>query len=125
MAPTLKFQIGDLATHNVYTDCHAGRVIEVLNGGKKVVLQYDEATLLNGCGSGEPDELQFSAGGFVGHTSGEQRWKCEPNPNGSRVTFTLRTRKDGSGVWKKVGHGTNSPGNSLIPGSHHYYDFNF
>jgi len=122
---TQTFELNDLATYTIHTDSVAGRIIAVSKSGNSVTFQEDAAVLLNGPNSGEPDALQFSPGGFVGHTSGKQRWKCEANPNGSRTKFTRRTRKNGEEVWKAVGSGTNSPGNILRSGHNPHYDFNF
>jgi hypothetical protein len=100
--------------------------IEVKQTKKLQVLTLQEckAELLNGPGSGEPDALNFAPGGFSGHTSGEQRWKIEANPNGALIRVSLRMVND-KPVWKIIGHPTSSPGCVAFPGHHHHYDFNF
>jgi hypothetical protein len=116
------FKVGDKATHTIHTDSHAGYILHVSPNGKTVIFGRSEAKLLNGANSGEHDALEFSPGGFVGHTSGEQRWDIATEPMaGYRDKFTLRS----NGRWKIAGGGTYSPGNTLRPGHHPHYDFNF
>lgn len=116
------FKVGDKATHTLHTDSHAGYIISVSPNGKTVIFGRAEAKLLNGANSGEPDALGFSPGGFVGHTSGTQRWEVASEPMASyRTKFSLR----GNGRWKVAGGGTYSPGDTLSPGHHPHYDFNF
>ena len=116
------FKVGDKATHTTYTDSSAGYIVHVSPNGKTVLFARAEAKLLNGINSGEPDALEFSPGGFVGHTSGTQRWEVAAEPNaGHRDKFTLRS----NGRWVISGGGTYSPGNTLSPGHHPHYDFNF
>lgn len=119
------FKVGDLATRHGWSDSHAGRIVEVRKNGREVLFQEDKAELLNSSGSGEPDALKFSPGGFVGHTSGTQRWKCEVNTDGATYRFSRRLTKAGAVRWKLVGQSTRAPGGTLSPGQHHYYDFNF
>ena len=120
-APHL-FKVGDKATHTVHTDSHAGYILHVSPSGKTVLFGRAEAKLLNGANSGEPDALEFSRGGFVGHTSGTQRWEIAAEPmEGYRDKFTLRS----DGRWKIAGGGTYTPGNTLNAGHHPHYDFNF
>ena len=126
MSNTMQFKIGDKATHTVYSDSHAGYIVKVSKSGKKVWFCRADAKLVNGVNSGEPDALEFSPGGFCGHTSGFQRWQIAETPRNERPTcFTLRTKQNGEQVWKLVGHGTYSPGSCLNGGHHHHYDFNF
>ena len=115
--------VGDGATHTVWTDSHAGTV--VARTEKTVTWQRDKAVLLNGSGSKEADALEFTPGGFCGHTSGTQRYGFEPDPAGEVVRFSKRTLKDGSTVWKVVGQKTRTPGGVLSAGRHEHYDFNF
>jgi len=113
--------INDPVTYTTYTDSEAGWVSSVSPNSKTIVVEFAEATLLNGANSGEPDALHFSVGGFCGHTSGVQRWKLERSPSPKKCKFTLRK----NGIWKIAGHPTNSPGCILRTGHNHYYDFNF
>lgn len=116
------FEVGDHCTYRIHTDCRAQVVIEVSPNGKTIKVQECNAKLLNGAGSGEPDALNFSPGGFFGHTSGEQRWEITPNEKGAITKVTFR---DKSARWKSVGHGAFSPGCEVSGGWSHYYDFNF
>lgn len=112
--------VGMGATLYGYSDRQAFTVVEVLAGGKKVVVQRDKATLLNGCNSGEPDALKFAAGGFCGHMSGQQRYSYEAQPNATRRTFSLR--KNG----RFIEQGASLSGSELIVGKRvEFYDFNF
>jgi hypothetical protein len=119
-------EVGDGGTFTVYTDRYAVTVIEVRRNGREIVLQRDKATLLNGFNSGEDDALTFTPGGFCGHTEGDQRYSYEPDPTGEKIRVTLRTRKDGSKVYKSVGTRTNEYGGVFRPGERReHYDFNF
>lgn len=136
-----RLNVGDAVTHTVHTDSRAGHVVKVSKNGRTVWVQEANQTLLNGINSGEADALQFSPGGFSGHTSGEQRWKVEANPEGHVAKFTARPIQrreyvrdaDGRMIqelvtewrWKLAGHPTNSPGNNLGRGARPHYDFNF
>ena len=123
-------QVGDGATFRLWTDCKACTVVEVRKNGRELVLQRDKATLLNGFNSGEQDALTFTPGGFAGHTSGNQRYSYEPNPNGEIFRVSRRTCKDSSGnvffEWVLVGQSTKTPGGRATIGSRHeHYDYNF
>ena len=115
MTPTP--QIGDGATLHGYSDRKAATVIKISKSGKTVWVQEDKAKLLNGAGSGEPDALEFEPGGFVGHTSGTQRWDCKPNPEGAVYRAFLRK----NGNWRITSSGMRA----TFAGRHHHYDFNF
>lgn len=114
-------KIGDGAAIGFYSDVHAGTVIWVSKDGKRLKVQEDKAILLNGFKSGEPDAIQFSPGGFCGHTSGSQRYSFEPNPDGSIHEFSLRL----NGFWRKKGEPMTGSGTRLIKHRTHYYDYNF
>ena len=114
-------KLNDPVTFTIYTDSKAGWVTHVSPNGKTVEVEYAQQTLLNGPDSGEPDALQFNAGGFLGSTSGKQRWKIERDEHPVKEKFTLRK----NGVWKEAGHPTKSPGCVLTAGHHPYYDYNF
>jgi len=120
------FKVGDHATFCTYSDCHAGYITWVSKSGKSVLFQRGKAKLLNGFNSGEPDALQFSAGGFCGHTSGDQRWEITPDDKfGYTTKCTRRDLGDGKFTWKEVGHPTRSAGCTLGAGHYHHYDYNF
>jgi len=120
-------EVGMGATLYCYSDRQAFTVIEVKENGRKLVLQRDRAILLNGHGSGEPDALQFSPGGFAGHTSGTQRYRYERNPDGERLVVTRRKRPNAEGyIYKHVGTPTKQRGGTVVLGKRsEYYDFNF
>lgn len=108
--------VGEGATLIGYSDRQAYTVIAV-HGSTRVTLQRDKVTLLNPVGSGEPDALRFSPGGFVGHTSGVQRYSYEQDPDGVIEKATLR--KDGS--WRLARENARV----LIGQRSEHYDFNF
>ena len=117
-------EVGDKWTFIVYSDRHACYVEEISKNGQQLVLREAKATLLNGANSGHPEALQFSPGGFLGHTSGEQIYEIEPNPEGAIRRVSLRF-VNGRPKWKQVGEPAKSPGCCAVPGHSHYYDFNF
>lgn len=118
--------LGGAATYVVWTDHHACTVVGISPSGKTVLLRRDKAKLLNAVGSGEKDALEFSPGGFVGHTSGRQRYAYEADPNGEVIKVTARKLRDGSICWKAVGQRTNSPGGYAYFGVRcEHYDYNF
>jgi hypothetical protein len=114
-------KLNDPVTYTIHSDSDAGWVSKVSPNGKTIEVEFAEQTLLNKPNSGEPDALQFTPGGFVGHTTGEQRWKIERDEFPTKRKFTLRN----NGKWKIAGHPTKSPGCVLNPGHHPHYDFNF
>ena len=114
-------RVGMGATIRNYSDRQACTIVEVSRSGKRIVVQHDEATLLNGFESGEPDALTFTLGGFCGHVEGVQRYSYAPNPAGSRETFTLRK----TGQWIAEGEKAKG-GTQLIVGRRaHHHDYNF
>lgn len=114
-----KFQAGDLATYSLYTDAHAGRVVEIKRNGKEVVFQEDCATL---SANWKPE---VSPGGFVGHCTNndDQQWEYRPNSEGVLIVFTLR-RWRGVRMWTVKGD-TPDGRNRLSLGQHHFHDYNF
>ncbi len=115
------FEPGDGVTWGQGSDCAAGTVVRVT--AKTVFVVEDEAKLLNKAGSGEADALNFSPGGFVGHTSGTQRYEYSPG-SGPEIKFTFR----GTGRFKQAGASTRGSlrawGN-LSHGRRKHYDYNF
>lgn len=109
--------VGAGATVYGYSDREAYTVIAVAPGGRRCTLQRDKATLLNGHNSTEADKLTFSPGGFMGHTSGRQRYSYEADPDGEKITATLR--KDGT--WRVA----NSKARVVMGVRNEHYDFNF
>jgi hypothetical protein len=107
----------DAATICGYSDRKAATVIR--RTPKTITVCENGADLLNGANSGEPDALNFSPGGFVGHMSGKQRYRYWWDFEGAERKFSLR--KDGR--WIECG---SKKGDRLILGRRdHYYDFNF
>jgi hypothetical protein len=115
---TQAFEVGDGATVVMWSDAHAGTIIEA--SAKTVTWQRDKATLLNGVESGAEDALTFSPGGFCGHTSGVQRYSYAADENGETQTFTLRK----NGKWILAGQAMKN-GRRLVAGRREHYDFNF
>lgn len=106
------FKVGDAVTVYGYSDAHAATVVAVTRC--TITIRHEKQTLLNGCNSGEPDALVCTPGGFVGHTSGQQRWAVEPDPQGYIEKCHLRSGAIVSSGGKKVGAGHRP-----------HYDFNF
>jgi hypothetical protein len=132
-----EIKVGDGMTIHGYSDAHAYTVIAVT--ACTIKLQRDKATLLNGANSGEADALKFSPGGFVGHTSGTQRYAYERDTNGEIVT--ARLAKKPARIWTKDAGEEYAPGQraygyvekpaftargqTVTEGRHEHYDFNF
>ena len=111
------FRVGDAVSWSVGSDTHTGHVVKLTRTQAHVVEAKCE--LLNGSGSGEPDALTFSPGGFVGHTSGAQRWKVERG-DGPVIKFSKRKH----GEYQRCGSNyVGAP--RLFHGEHKRYDFNF
>lgn len=106
------------------------QVCQVIKRTKTTLtLRTLKATLLNGVNSGEPDALQFSPGGFIGHTSGNQRWKLEEDENGTiyvahRQHKPVITRFICAPPTARVAYKVDG-NRSVVPGEHPHYDFNF
>lgn len=116
-AEPIQFKIGDGATIIRWTDRNAGTIIAVSK--RRVMVQRDKVTLLNGSGSGEPDALTVQVGGFAAHTEGVQRYNYERDPEAGCYVFTLRK----NGRWVMQHEKMN--GTRLELGRHEHYDFNF
>lgn len=112
--PAFDPQVGDGVTVHLWSDSRAYTVVR--RTAKRIWLRRDRATLLNGVNSGEPDALQFYPGGFVGHTSGAQRWAYTPDENGETEVASLRS----DGKWR-VANSTRP----VTAGRFEHYDYNF
>lgn len=112
------FEVGAGATRIMWSDTQAGTIIEA--SATKVTWQRDKATLQNGVTSGAEDALTFAPGGFVGHTSGQQRYEYEADPDGTTQVFTLRK----NGKWIAAGDPMKN-GRRLKAGRSEHYDYNF
>ena len=119
-------KVGDGASMYGYSDVHAGTIIKRTD--KKIWIKRDTATLLNGNNSGEPDALTFQAGGFLGHTSGIQRYDYSSNPDGETRVYSRRSwvnyKGDDRVRWAEVGSDRHN-GPTIGAGRHEHYDFNF
>ena len=111
-------QIGMGATEICWSDCHAYTIIAVSPSGKTIMLQRDEASLLNGVESGEPDALICTPGGFAAHVEGLQRYAYARNTQGLIRKATLRN----DGKYGMVG---SSRSNIRIGVRNEHYDYNF
>ena len=117
-----RFQLGDGVSWGQGTDRVPGTVVRVTP--RAVFVVADDAELLNGTTSGQADALHFAPGGFVGHTSGRQRYQFTGG-NGPAVRFSWRK---GSQRFQMAG--TSSTGSMgtwglLSHGRYKHYDFNF
>lgn len=104
-----RFEPGDGASIRLCTDAHAYTVIRVSPSGKTITLQRVKATL-------DPEwKPEVISGGFAGHTANnhEQRWICEPDPDGA-VTTARFTRRG----WMRTGQ-------RVTHGYYEHYDYNF
>lgn len=116
----VNWKVGEGATINHWTDRSACTVIEVSKSGKRIKIQRDKATLLNGMNSDAEDKLTCEVGGFAGHVSGRQRYDYERDENGSISEVSLR--KNGKWILK----GSNAKtGTSISEGRREHYDYNF
>ena len=101
---------GDGATICHYSDRTACMVVRVSASGKTVHLQEDTATL-------DDWKPEIVPGGFSGHcvNNDSQRYAYQPDYSGTIHRANLR--KDGC-------YRTTS-GEQVIPGRHHFHDYNF
>lgn len=119
-------KVGDGATINMHSDRQACTIVKRTE--KKIWVQRDKATLMNGVNSGAEDALKFAPGGFCGHTSGTQRWKYEADTTGTIACYSRRevVYSDGSPRIKyvRVGEAVRN-GETITAGRHEHYDYNF
>jgi hypothetical protein len=121
-------EVGMPATINHYSDRDAATIIAVSKSGRVITVREDHAKLLNGFNSGAADALEFSPGGFVGHTSGTQRYAYRTNLDGKVTQFSRRERTvRGKRVvsWVEVGRKRGQGSTLSIGVRAHNYDFNF
>jgi hypothetical protein len=102
--------VGHGATICHYSDRTACTVVRVSPSGKTLYLQSDKAVL-------DGWKPEFLTGGFAGHcvNNHEQRYAYQPSPDGH--VFRASLRKDGR-------FRTNN-GEPVVPGRHHFHDYNF
>ncbi|MCP5535405.1 MAG: hypothetical protein H7A51_04125 [Akkermansiaceae bacterium] len=103
-------KVGDGATVCRYSDRTACTIIKVSASGKTIHLQEDVATL----DDWKPEIVQ---GGFAGHcvNNTSQRYTYHPNPEGAVYRASLR----------KDGRYRTTNNERVIPGRHHFHDYNF
>lgn len=95
-------KVGDGATIHMYSDRHAGTIVEVSKNGKRVVVQRDKATRLDKKGVSEQQDYLYT-----------------PDKDGIKRAFSLR--KDGQ--WVECG---SKKGSKLGIGyRREYYDYTF
>lgn len=118
-----RFTIGDGVSWAHGSDTLSGTVSRITSGA--IFVREDSAQLLNGVESGAADALQFSPGGFVGHTSGSQRYAFTPG-DGPEIKFTARRALDGA--FKESGtsaRGSMRGWGILFHGRVKFHDWNF
>ncbi len=113
--------IGGGATMIGWSDRQACTIVEVSKTGRRVTVQRDTATLLNGIKSGAEDALTCHSGGFAAHVSGTQRYSYEANPEARRVSYTLRK----NGRFVMVGQPAKGGPELTVNGRREHYDYNF
>ncbi len=109
-APDWTPTVGDGATIRHYSDRTACTVIRISASGKTIWMREDSATLDNW-------KPEIVPGGFAGHcvNNAEQRYTYQPNPDGRIHRASLR----------KDGRFRTTNGEPVIPGRHHFHDYNF
>jgi hypothetical protein len=102
-APT-KPEVGMGATVLHYTDREAGTITYVHPNGRALIFQRDKATRTDSNGMSEC-----------------QSYRYEPDPNGRKLTFTLRA----NGRWVLAGQGLHKGTRLHIGDRAHYHDYSF
>ena len=97
-------KIGDGATVLCWTDRHAATVVAVSKSGKTVSVQRDTQKRIDSNGMSEMQE-----------------YECTPNPNGFRLTFTLRS----NGAWAEKGQPMRGGARLSVGERRPYFDFSF
>lgn len=102
--------VGDGATICHYSDRIACTVVRISASGKTLWMREDSSTLDNW-------KPEIVPGGFAGHcvNNAEQRYIYQPNPDGRVHRASLR----------KDGKFRTTNGEPVIPGRHHFHDYNF
>ncbi len=123
-----RFKVGDGVHWSEGSDVAPGTVVSVSRSGNQITVSIDDAKLLNGVDSGQPDALHFAPGGFVGHTSGVQRHEFSQPAPGTRRFQTFSRRKAMEGLYKLQGtsaRGSMRAWGILRHGRQSHYDYNF
>lgn len=118
------FKLGEGVSWGAGTDTKSGTVVKITGNGRTVWVVEDDATLLNGSGSGAPDALTFTPGGFVGHTSGEQRYEFKPG-SGDPMAFNFRPKTQRFKLKGTSTTGSMRGWGNLFHGRSKHRDFNF
>lgn len=116
------FQVGDGVHWGAGTDTQSGTVVKVK--GRRVFVVEDRTELLNAVNSGKPNALEFSPGGFVGHTSGFQEYAFYPG-TGEPLVFSFRKKLQRFKLAGTSVNGSMRVWGLLTKGRDRHYDFNF
>ena len=118
MNTNMELKVGDVATYTIYTDRKVVDIVKVSASGKTVHGQVRTPELVK--------KPKMIPGGFAAIVVENAEWVTHSNPSGEIMKFTLRTKKNGTQIWKRVGSRTNSPGSTLNPHvDAYYYDYGF
>ena len=117
-----RYEIGDSVSWGAGTDTNCGTVVG--STGNTVQVVKDNAKLMNGPQSGAVDAMRFESGGYVGHTSGAQRYELTPG-DGPVLRFSYRKKLDSYKLAGTSVNGSMRGWGVLFKGSVKHYDFNF
>lgn len=107
-------KVGDKVGVRVHTDIQPGTVIKA--SAMRATVQLHSFKLANGPGSGEPDVMVVTPGGFAAHWEGRQRNIIDESSNAGECVITFRKNdklNDQVGVWRRAGA---SGGLGKLPG---------
>lgn len=116
------YAVGEGVSWGAGTDTKSGTVAG--STASTVLVVEDKATLINGHRSGAADALTFSPGGFVGHTSGAQRYAFSPG-DGPVLRFSWRKRMQRYKLAGTSISGSMQSWGLLSKGRRKHYDYNF
>jgi hypothetical protein len=109
-APDWTPKVNNGATVCHHSDRTACTIIKISPSGKTIWMREDTATL-------DDWKPEIIPGGFAGHcvNNNEQTYKYSPDPDGPVHRASLR----------KDGRYRTTNGERVIPGRHHFHDYNF
>ena len=116
------YGIGDSVSWSAGTDSNCGTVVGLTKRSVKVI--EDHAELMNGPQSGAVDAMTFERGGYVGHTSGAQRYALTPG-DGPVLRFSYRQKLDRYKLSGTSVNGSMRGWGLLLKGGPKFFDFNF
>jgi hypothetical protein len=99
--------VGMGCTELMWTDRHAGTIVEVSANGRELVMQQDIATRV------------LREGEHV--MSDGQTYSYAPNPNATRVRYTKRS----NGAWVEAGKKIKEGRRLLVGNRQEYFDYSF